>query len=888
MFSLFDSHGRVIKKLEGVAHNIGELEQAVSPLGPDELSARTVELKQRLKDGASLDDIMPEAFALVREAAKRTLGLRPYDVQLMGGMVLHQGKIAEMRTGEGKTLVATLPVYLNALESKGVHVVTVNDYLTRRDAVWMGQVYAMLGLSVGCVTHEQAFLYDPSFAKPSEEPALDKERDELGSFKIVHEFLRPVARPEAYLADITYGTNNEFGFDYLRDNLVTRPEDEVQRGYNFAVVDEVDSILIDEARTPLIISVADEESTKLYQQFARILPHLVVDNDYTIDEKLRAVALTEAGIAKVEKILGVDNIYDTTIFGGSGIRYVHHLEQALRAQALFRRDKEYIVKNGEVVIVDEFTGRLMPGRRYSEGLHQAIEAKEGVTIQRESRTLASISFQNYFRLYKKLSGMTGTAMTSAEEFHKVYKLDVIQIPTNKPMVRQDLDDVIYKSAKGKLKMVAADIAERHKAGQPILVGTVSIEKNEHLSALLSREGVPHQMLNAKNHEKEAEIIAQAGKLGAVTVATNMAGRGVDIILGGNPPDDEEAKRVRELGGLYVIGTERHEARRIDNQLRGRSGRQGDPGMSKFFISLEDDLARVFGSDKIKGMMNTLGLPEDQPIQSSLVSKAIESAQKKIEGFHFDSRKHLLDYDEVMNKHREVIYKLRRETLHGASAKDKILDILNKQIEVVVDGRTADNFSQNWDVKGIEDDAKTILPFAEAVSQEMQVLIEEEMNSSDKREKLREYLVGMMERTYAEKEKELGENAMRQVEKMIMLRNIDTMWMDHLENMEHLQDSVRLRAYGQQDPLIEYKNEGHRLFRELLAALDRNIATTIFKVGASRPGAAQVVSLAPTPKTPEGTKIGRNDPCPCGAINPATGKVYKYKQCGLITAPHHKG
>ncbi|MBI3685480.1 preprotein translocase subunit SecA [Candidatus Azambacteria bacterium] len=893
MFSFFDAHARALKKLERIAHMIGELESKFERFSSDELKTLTGVLIKRIEGGESLDEVLPEAFAMVRAAAKQTLGLRHYDVQLMGGMVLHKGKIAEMRTGEGKTLVATLPAYLNALEKKGVHVVTVNDYLAKRDVVWMGQVYAALGLSVGCISHEQAFLYDPTYSSEQ----ADAERDTLGSFKVVREFLRPVSRKEAYAADITYGTNNEFGFDYLRDNLVMRQEEEAQRGHHFAIVDEVDSILIDEARTPLIISMADEESTKLYQQFARVMPHLTDGKDYNVDEKLRAVALTEEGITKVEKILGIENIYDTTIFGESGVRYVHHLEQALRAKALFRRDKDYIVKDGEVIIVDEFTGRMMPGRRYSEGLHQAIEAKEGAAVQRESRTLASISFQNYFRMYKKLSGMTGTAMTSAEEFHKVYKLDVMRIPTHRPMVRKDFDDTIYKTTKGKYQAVAQEIARRHKAGQPVLVGTVSIDKNEHLSALLSREGVKHQVLNAKNHEREAEIIAQAGREGAVTVATNMAGRGVDIILGGNPPDEKEAEKVRNLGGLYVMGTERHEARRIDNQLRGRSGRQGDPGMSMFFISLEDDLARVFGSDKIKKVMDTLGLPEDQPIQNSFVSKAIESAQKKIEGFHFDSRKHLLDYDEVMNKHREVVYKLRWETVHGNprtqraeqslydgdDTKEKILDIVGRHIQSVIAAHTQEDFSQNWNVKEIGEDMKVIVPLPEGAEAAVAAIVAKELSPDEKRSELDAYFTDLVQDAYEQKEKELGGEAMRQVERMIILRNIDTLWMDHLENMEHMQDAVRLRAWGQQDPLIEYKNEGHRMFKEMLAAFDHNIASTIFKIGArqvsSAPSFANAMEGKPFPvkvglpaEAPRsGAKVGRNDPCPCGS-----GK--KYKKC----------
>ncbi len=862
---LWDSHQRIIKKLERTVADINRLEPLFESIALAELPMRTAELKKKLADGASLDDLLPEAFALVREAAKRTLGLRHYDVQLMGGIALHQGNIAEMKTGEGKTLVSTLSAYLNALTGKGVHVVTVNDYLAKRDVVWMGQVHHALGLTVGCITHDQAFVYDPAYTDSQK----DEERDTTGSFKIVHEFLKPVPRPEAYRADITYGTNNEFGFDYLRDNLIMRPEEYVQRKHYYAVVDEVDSILIDEARTPLIISAPDEDSGKLYQTFAQIMPGLVADTHYNVDEKLRAVALTEEGISKVEKVLGIDNIYDTTIFGGSGIRYVHHLEQALRAQTLFSRDKDYIVKDGEVIIVDEFTGRIMPGRRYSEGLHQAIEAKEGVQVRKESRTLASITFQNYFRMYEKLSGMTGTAATSAEEFHKVYELDVVSIPSNKPNVRNDLEDAIYKTSKGRYQAVVQEIAERHKEGQPILVGTVSIEKNEYLSALLTREGIPHELLNAKNHEREAEIIAQAGKLGAVTVATNMAGRGVDIILGGNPPSPEETRRVMEAGGLYVIGTERHEARRIDNQLRGRAGRQGDPGTSKFFISMEDDLTRIFGSDKIKRMMDTLGVPEDQPIQNGIISRAIESAQGKIEGFHFDSRKHVLEYDEVMNKHRAVVYKLRREIVDTAEVKEKILEIVGKQFSDVVEAHAQDEFAQNWNIKEIGEDVDVIVPLSTEAEANITAIQNEELGPEDKRRKLLEYFNELAETTYEQKEKELSSEVMRQVEKMVLLRNIDTLWMDHLENMEYLQDSVRLRAYGQQDPLIEYKNEGHRMFKEMLAAIDRSVATTIFKVGVPRQ--QQEARPVMVSSAPHADKAGRNDPCPCGS-----GK--KYKKC----------
>ncbi|MEK7085295.1 MAG: preprotein translocase subunit SecA, partial [Patescibacteria group bacterium] len=692
--SLFgDANKRVIEKFGATLEQISSCEEDLKKYSDAELAGKTAEFKKRLavsgvegltaEDGSAgspretLDDLLPEAFAAVREAARRTVSMRHFDVQMMGGMVLHQGDIAEMKTGEGKTLVATLPAYLNALTGKGVHVVTVNEYLARRDAVWMGQIYAALGMSVGVLNHEQSFLYDATHSQNSKfeilnskqiqnpnnpnskQDELDKTRDTLGAFKVVHEFLRPCSRREAYAADITYGTNNEYGFDYLRDNMAYRPDDMVQRhtGRHYAIIDEVDSILIDEARTPLIISAPDEESGELYKTFARVAPQLHEGPDYTVDKKFRAVSITEEGIEKVERLLGIENIYSER-----GIKYVHHLEESLRAQALFHRDKDYVVRQGEVIIVDEFTGRLMPGRRWSEGLHQAVEAKEGVQVQKESRPLATITFQKYFRMYKKISGMTGTAATSAEEFHKVYNLDVVEIPTNKPLVRKDLPDRIYQNERGKFTAVAREVKARHEQGQPVLIGTVSIEKNERLSALLKAEGVPHEMLNAKNHEREAEIIAQAGQRGRVTLATNIAGRGVDIILGGNPPLPNEAHAVREAGGLFVLGTERHEARRIDNQLRGRSGRQGDPGGTQFFVSLEDELMRVFGSERIKSMMGTFGIPEDEPIEHRLISRAIESAQEKIEGFNFDSRKHVLEYDDVMNKQRQAIYGRRRKIL----------------------------------------------------------------------------------------------------------------------------------------------------------------------------------------------------------------------------------
>ncbi len=792
---LGDANEKYLKKLQPVVEEINGLEKKFEGFSNEELKSKSLELKKRT-ESSELDDLLPEAFALVREAAKRTLDQRHFDSQLIGGIVLHQGKIAEMKTGEGKTLAATLPLYLNALEGKGAHLITVNDYLAKRDTVWMGQIYNLLGLSVGCIVHDQAYIYSP------EDKGKDELRDEVGGFKVIESFLKQVSRKEAYSADITYGTNNEFGFDYLRDNMVYDLNMQSQRGHNYAIIDEVDSILIDEARTPLIISAPDQESSKWYLEFAKITPSLEAQKDYEIDEKSRAVTLTEDGISKVEKILGMENIYEE-----KGIKYVHHLEQALRAQVLFKKDKDYVVKDGEVIIVDEFTGRLMPGRRWSGGLHQAVEAKEGVEVKPESLTLASVTFQNYFRMYEKLSGMTGTAATSAEEFDKVYSLDVIIVPTNEPMIRRDLPDRIYKSREGKYKAVVREIKERHSKGQPVLVGTTSIEKNEYLGQLLQREGVPHEILNAKQHEREAQIIAQAGKLGQVTIATNMAGRGVDIILGGNPPDEKNSRKVKEAGGLHVIGTERHEARRIDNQLRGRSGRQGDPGSSQFFVSLEDDLMRIFGGGRIKSMMGAFKIPEDQPIEAKMVSSAIESAQSKIEGMNFDLRKHILDYDDVMNKHRSLIYKKRREFLETEDWKEKI---------------------------------------------------EEWLQTSEQKKELEK------------KAQELGDQFVPAA-RYISLKVLDMLWMNHLEEMEALRDSVRLRAYGQRDPLVEYKTEGHKMFQRLIANIESNIASTIFKAGLnpkqeSRQDPKQVSS---TPKGP----VGRNDPCPCGS-----GKKYK-KCCG---------
>ncbi len=797
-----DENKNYFKKLQPAVEKIGGLEKDFQGLTDGQLKAKTIEFKDRLAQGQALDDLLSEAFALVRESGRRNLGQRHFDVQLMGGIVLHQGKIAEMKTGEGKTLTATLAMYLNALEGKGAHLVTVNDYLARRDAVWMGQVYWALGLTTGCINHDQSFIYDPDYKKAQE--TEDTMRDNLGSFHVAQDFLRPCQRRDAYAADITYGTNNEFGFDYLRDNMAYRLEDKVQRGFHYAIVDEVDSILIDEARTPLIISAPDEESSKWYQDFARIIPRLEAQIDYKVDEKDRAATLTEAGVAKVEHIMDVGNIYEE-----KGIKYLHHLEQALRAQALYRLDRDYVVKDGQVIIIDEFTGRLMPGRRWSGGLHQAIEAKEGVKVQAESLTLASITFQNLFKNYKKLAGMTGTALTSAEEFDKVYNLDSVPIPTNKKLGRIDLPDRIYKTEKAKFAAVVNEIKERNQAGQPVLVGTRSVDKNEYLGQLLEREGIKHEILNAKNHEREGEIIAQAGGLGAVTIATNMAGRGVDILLGGNPPDAEEARKVREAGGLFIIGTERHEARRIDNQLRGRGGRQGDPGTTQFFISTEDDLVRIFAGEAMKKLMDMMKVPDDQPIESGMVSKRIEEAQTKIEGANFDMRKHLLDYDSVLNKHREIIYKKRDEILQKNND-----EILNYIMELVEKGGAAEQ--------------------------------------------------------YAKREAEVGKDAMAQVGRYIALKTIEFFWQEHLELMDNVRDSVRLRAYGQQDPLVEYKNEANKQFRILLDTVEANILQNLLTVSINPNAIAK-----PEPKKAifDQNKVDRNDPCPCGS-----GKKYK-KCCG---------
>jgi len=896
-----DPNERVVNKLQQEVKVINGLEETIRALSDDQLRGQTNLLKERLNKGESLADILPTAFATVREAARRVLGQRHFDVQLIGGIVLHRGQIAEMRTGEGKTLTATAPTYLNALTGKGVHVVTVNDYLARRDCIWMAKVYESLGLTVGCINHEVAYVYDPSVNH--DDPSFNN--------------LRVVPRREAYQADITYGTNNEFGFDYLKDNMVWRRGDMVQRPLHYAIVDEVDSILIDEARTPLIISAPAEEALETYYKVAQFVSGLTQDVDYTVDEKMHAATYTENGINKAEKWLGVANLYEQGSY-----QMIHHLEQALRAKALFKRDKDYVVRDGEVIIVDEFTGRLMPGRRYSEGLHQAIEAKENVKIQCESLTLATITFQNYFRLYEKLAGMTGTAATEAEEFHKIYKLEVVTIPTNQPMIRRDLTDKVYKNELAKFNAVVQEVKERHAKGQPVLLGTISIAKNELLSELLTHAGVPHEVLNAKNHAREAAIIAQAGRLGSVTLATNMAGRGVDIILGGNPPDPQEAAQVKAVGGLHVIGTERHESRRIDNQLRGRSGRQGDPGSTLFYVSLEDDLMRIFGSDRVGKIMQKLGLPDEVPIENKMVAKSLETAQKKVEGHNFDIRKHLVEYDDVLNKQRESIYKRRAEVLRAAEEeplllRQQVLEMVEKEISEVVSFHTALENTKDWDINKIYEVMHSIWPVPVAIRKKLEDLEGERVNTSPEaasRDKLINYLVGLAKEQYALLERQLqtqaramgvkdSEQIMREAEKTLLLRSIDRLWVQHLTSMDYLRGSIGLQGYGQRDPLVEYKRQGFRMFKDLLAAIQDEVVYNIFKMAvvqqmakeATIPPMSQMTEQGPAktmaeqksvfssaltsqetvavekPRDASGHKVGRNDPCPCGS-----GK--KYKKC----------
>ncbi len=822
---LSETDEKKLEKIQPLVLKINSLEAKMKALSDEQLKAKTSEFKGRLKKGESLDSILPEAFAAVREASVRTTGLRHFDVQLVGGIVLHQGKISEMKTGEGKTLVATLPVYLNALEEKGVHIVTVNDYLAKRDSEWMGPIYKFLGLEVGLIQHDMDY----------------------------------AERKAAYGADITFGTNNEFGFDYLRDNMAVTIEQCVQRDVNYAIVDEVDSILIDEARTPLIISGMVEESLEGYYKGNDIAKKLSKGADFTVDEKTKNAVLTEAGTKKAEKFLGVESLFDI-----ANMEIAHQILQSLKAWHLYRGDIDYVVKDGEVIIVDEFTGRLMIGRRYSDGLHQAIEAKENVTIQEESQTLATITFQNYFRMYKKLAGMTGTAKTEEGEFWKIYKLEVLEVPTYKRMIRKDLNDVIYKTRKEKFNNVADEIASLHKNGQPVLVGTVSIENSEHISDILKRRGIPHNVLNAKHHEMEAEIVAKAGQKGAVTIATNMAGRGTDIVLG---------EGVAQSGGLYIIGTERHESRRIDNQLRGRSGRQGDPGSSRFYVALEDDLMKLFGSDRIAGIMERMGMEENTPIEHPLITRAIENAQKKVEQYHFNIRKQVLEYDDVMNKQRESIYALRRRILEGRDLKQKAFEMIDQLVKNYLDAFVPEKDPLS-DIEGLKTAVSELLPA------DMSGLA-----AYKDRAGIKSALESMLKDAYEAKEKFVGSDAMREIEKLVMLKEIDAKWIEHLHNMDVLREGIGLRAWGQRDPLIEYKIEGYKMFQDMMDAARQEIISVIYKAQVVREGEEELLQRKRNVTYGEPTrvsrsssvrktdKIGRNDPCPCGS-----GKKYK-KCCG---------
>jgi preprotein translocase subunit SecA len=834
---------RMIKQYRKIVKTINELEASIQPLSDVELAAKTVEFRERIAQGATLDDLLPEAFAVVREAARRVLGERHYDVQMIGGIVLHHGMIAEMKTGEGKTLTSTAPIYLNALKGKGVHVVTVNDYLARRDVQWMGEVYRFLGMTCGCILHE----------------------------------LNDEERREAYGADITYGTNNEFGFDYLRDNMKFSLQDYCQRGFSYAIVDEVDSILIDEARTPLIISGAADMSTDLYLKVDRIMRHFKAEEHFTREEKSRQVMLTDEGVALGEELLEVDNLYDPR-----NINQLHHINQALKAHFIFHRDVDYIVKNGAVVIVDEFTGRTMEGRRYSDGLHQALEAKEGVKVEKENQTLASITFQNYFRMYDKLAGMTGTADTEAPEFKKIYNLDVVVIPTHQTMIRKDYADVIYKNQQAKYRNVVKEIKELHEIGQPILVGTISIDISEKIAKMLAKEGIPHDVLNAKQHDREAEIIAGAGQKGRVTIATNMAGRGTDIKLG---------EGVRELGGLHILGTSRHESRRIDNQLRGRSGRQGDPGTSRFFLSLEDDLLRIFGSDRLSSIMDKLGMEEDEPIEHSMVSRAIENAQRKVEGHNFDIRKHLLEYDDVMNKQREVIYSQRREVLEGENVQPIINDMIADLLDQVKAECTSSSPAEEWDWPAIEERVGQMFNLQLGWPAEERLDLDRESFA----EKLRE----IVQQAYGRMEERNGAEQMRQLERMVLLQMVDTLWKEHLLQMDHLKEGIGLRGYGQKNPLNEYKREGFNLFRNLIEAIKLHTIANLMRIQlvqddelarleeerrqqrdrelaeAKRSSAEAPGEIERKPIQRTEDKIGRNAPCSCGS-----GKKFK-KCCGLI-------
>ncbi len=862
---LIDSNEKELKRLQPFVDEINELESEFERLSDDELRAKTEEFKARHQDGSSLDELLPEAFAAVREAAKRTIRQRHFDVQLMGGVILHQGKIAEMKTGEGKTLVATLPLYLNSLTDESCHLITVNDYLAKWQHRWMAPIFHALGVTVASIQHQDAFIYDPSYE--SEDETWD--------------FLRPVTRREAYEADVTYGTNNEFGFDYLRDNMVADLSERVQRSLNYTIVDEVDNILIDEARTPLIISGPAEEAEQKYHIFAKLIPRLRRDEDYTIEEKQRAVNLTDAGISNVEGMLKREGVLNSPdLYDPSNHSLTRYLENALKAHVLYRRDREYVVaKEQGVVIVDEFTGRLMPGRRYSAGLHQAIEAKEGVKVQRETMTFATITFQNYFRMYKKLAGMTGTAVTEAEEFHKIYQLEVVVIPTNEPMVRQDFSDQIYKDEETKFRAVVREIEQLYQEKRPVLIGTVSIEKSEELSEQLMRKGVTLQVLNAKQHEKEAGIIAQAGRLGAVTVATNMAGRGVDIVLGGKPEGrdekewQQEHEEVVRVGGLCIVGTERHEARRIDNQLRGRAGRQGDPGSSRFYVSMEDDIMRRFGGEWVKSVMERIGMDEDTPIENKLVNKSIENAQVKVEGYHFDMRKHLVEYDDVVNKQRELIYGEREKVLSGADLKANILSMVKEEIQDKVAAHTGDERS-NEDMANLIAEVGTVLPLPPALDADSLAQLETK--------EVEERLVEQAETSYEQREEELGADNMRVLERIVMLRAIDGLWVEHLTDMEEMRQEAGWQSLRQVRPVDAYKSKGYELFQNLMDTIQHDVVHTIYRVSVTRQAVrkraptrvAEVAAASASGGRPEprrvSKKIGRNEPCPCGS-----GKKYKH-------------
>jgi len=899
---LFDANQKELDGLLPIVEKINSFEDGLVKLSDEELAAKTPEFKLRLSRGESLDEIMPEALAVIREAVKRQVNQRAFDVQLMAAISLHKGRVAEQKTGEGKTLSAALSAYVNGLTGRGVHVVTVNDYLARIGTGWYGRALTMLGLKVACVIHEEAFLYDPNF----------RDKNQVDD-RLAH--LNPIARKEAYLADVTYGTNNEFGFDYLRDNLVSDLNEMAQRDPYYAIVDEVDSILIDEARTPLIISAPDTEPTKKYYEFSRLIGGLSPDTDYSSDEKTKTVNLTEHGIRKVEKMLGVENLYE------KDFDTIHHIENALKAKVHFLRDRDYVVKDNQVIIVDEFTGRLMFGRRWSEGLHQAVEAKEGVQIQQESKTLATISFQNYFRMYEKLAGMTGTAATEAEEFKKIYNLDVTIIPTNKKMIRVDHGDVVYKNQRAKYAAIVKEIEECYQKGQPVLVGTTSVAKNEIIDQFLTHKKVPHALLNAKQHQKEAEIISQAGERSAVTIATNMAGRGVDIILGGAMPqkiDFETEKEyekaietwkgkhneITSLGGLHVIGTERHESRRIDNQLRGRSGRQGDPGSSRFFVALDDDLMRIFGGDQISSLMTRFNMEEDVPLEHGMVSRAIEQAQVKVEGFNFDMRKQVVEYDDVMNKQREIIYSLRKKALEASqqsatAGEDKqviLKEEILKKIEAEISNLVAVYSPEGYSEPEYE---KIILEFIEIVpfDNKSQEELKTQISKYKEREGIIGFLLKIVRDLYENREKTLGEEIARQIERYVYLSTIDHLWIDHLTAVDDLRDGIGLRGYAQRDPLVEYKKEAFEMFEKLIYQVDYEVVRKIFRVqvmaqqpavslGRATEGRGKGSGHTKTDDLPTtvGTQpvtshsVGRNDPCPCGAVDPQTGKPKKYKKC----------